>query len=106
MWSVGYVNKSAQREVESLPEDMQAHFGRIVSLIQMQGLERTKEPYVKHLDGSLWEMRLKGKSGIARALYVTAIGRRIIILRTFIKKTEKTPRHEMKIALKRSKEIV
>jgi phage-related protein len=50
-------------------------------------------------------MRLKGKDGIARAVYVTAVGRRIVILRVFTKKTEKTPRREIELALQRSKEV-
>lgn len=69
------------------------------------GLETLREPHVKHLEGKLWEMRLIGKDGIARALYVTALGRRVVIVRVFIKKTEKTPRAEMDLALQRAKEI-
>jgi phage-related protein len=48
---------------------------------------------------------MKGRSGISRALYVTAIGRRVVILRAFIKKTEKTPRREIELALSRAKLI-
>ncbi len=50
-------------------------------------------------------MRLKGRSGIARAVYVAAIGKRIVIVHVFTKKTEKTPRQEIEIALKRAKEV-
>jgi phage-related protein len=60
---------------------------------------------VKHLEPKLWEMRLKGRSGIARAVYVAAIGKRIVIVHVFTKKTEKTPRQEIEIALKRAKEV-
>ncbi len=63
------------------------------------------EPHVKHIAGRLWEMRMKGKGGISRALYVTAQGQRVIILRVFIKKTEKTPRREIDLALSRAKLI-
>jgi phage-related protein len=84
---------------------MQARFRRIVELIQGYGLEQVHEPHVKHLEGPLWEMRLKGKDGISRALYVTAKGRRIIVLRVFVKKTQKTPRREIDIALQRAQEV-
>jgi len=104
-WSVLYVNSAAQAEVEALPLDMRARFERIVTLIRDHGLEKVHEPYVKHLDGKLWEMRLKGKDGIARSIYATASGRRIMILRTFVKKTEKTPKHELDLAHARAKEI-
>jgi phage-related protein len=69
------------------------------------GLERVREPYIKHLEGRLWEMRLRGRDGIARSLYVTASGRRVVILRTFVKKTQKTPRREIELALRRAKEV-
>jgi phage-related protein len=84
---------------------MRASFQRIVELIQMHGLERVHEPYVKHLEGPLWEMRMKGRSGIARGIYITAVGRRIVVVHVFIKKTQKTPRREIEIALRRVREV-
>jgi phage-related protein len=69
------------------------------------GLERVRGPYVDHLEGPLWEMRLKGKDGIARAIYVAAHGKRVVVVRVFVKKTQKTPRREIKLALKRAKEV-
>jgi len=50
-------------------------------------------------------MRLKGRSGISRALYVTALGQRVVIVRAFVKKTQKTPRREIDLALSRTKSI-
>jgi len=61
-----------------------------------------REPYVKHLEGKLWEMRLKGRGGIARSVYVTAAGKRVVVLRTFVKKTQ---HRELKLAKARAKEI-
>jgi len=60
---------------------------------------------VKHLQGKLWEMRLRGQDGIARALYVTAKGRRVVVVRVLTKKTPKTPPSEIKLALRRAKEV-
>jgi phage-related protein len=68
-------------------------------------LPSVKEPHVRHLRGQLWEIRLKGKAGIARALYVTAKGQRVVIVTAFIKKTEKTPTGEIDLALQRAKEL-
>jgi phage-related protein len=84
---------------------MRARFHYISSLIEEFGLERVREPHVKHLRGPLWEMRMKGKDGISRALYVTAVGRRIVVVRVLIKKRQKTPSREIELALKRAKEI-
>jgi phage-related protein len=50
-------------------------------------------------------MRLKGKDGIARAIYVTARGQRVVVVRVFVKKTQKTPRREIELALKRAKDV-
>lgn len=71
----------------------------------MPVLESLREPHIKHLEGKLWEMRLTGRAGIARALYVTNIGRRVVVVPAFIKKTQATPRSEIELALKRAKEV-
>jgi len=84
---------------------MRARLARIALLIEQKGLERVGEPHVKHIEGRLWEMRMNGKSGISRALYVTAAGQRVVILRVFIKKTDKTPRREIDLAISRAKVI-
>jgi phage-related protein len=104
-WTVETLNDVVDAELEELPADMLARFRYISQLIEEFGLERLREPHVKHLRGSLWEMRMKGKDGISRALYVTAVGRRVVVVRVFIKKTQKTPNREIELALKRAKEI-
>jgi phage-related protein len=88
-----------------MPLDIRASFERIAGLIQSHGLERVREPYVKHLEGPLWEMRMKGRNGIARAVYVTAVGRRVVVVHVFEKKTQQAPRREIEKALKRAKEV-
>jgi phage-related protein len=102
-WTVRTLNVAVDAEVEALPEDMRARLARIATLIEDKGLERVGEPHVKHLQCPLWEIRLKGRSGISRALYVTAVGRRVVIVRVFVKKTAKTPRRELELALSRAK---
>ena len=104
-WTVETLNAVVDAELEELPADMLARFHYISQLIEEFGLERVREPHVKHLRGALWEMRMKGKDGISRALYVTAIGRRVVVVRVFIKKTQTVPSQEIELALKRAKEI-
>ena len=99
------MNAEAKAELDALPVDARASFERIVRLVQTVGLERVHEPYIKHIENGLWEMRLRGRDGIARALYVTAAGRRVAILRVFVKKTRKTPRREIERAANRAKEV-
>jgi phage-related protein len=104
-WSVGFLDEETKSALDAFPLDIRASFQRIVELIESHGLERVREPYLKHLEGPLWEMRLKGKGGIARAVYVTATGMRIVIVHVFAKKTQRTPRGEIKQALKKAKEV-
>jgi phage-related protein len=104
-WSFSFVSAEAKAELDALPVDMRASFERIVGLVQAVGLERVHEPYIKHIEDRLWEIRLRGQAGIARSLYVTASGRRVVILRTFVKKTQKTPRREIELARARAKEV-
>ena len=99
------LNDTVDAEVEALPADMRARLVRIANLIQEMGLEHVGEPHVRHVEGRLWEMRLKGRSGISRALYVAATGARVVIVRVFVKKTEKTPRREIELALARAKAV-
>ena len=54
----------------------------------------------------LWEMPLRGRDGITRAIYVAAGGRRVVVVRAFVKKTQRTPRQEIRLALNRAKEVV
>ena len=104
-WKVEFLNAVAQAEVDALPSDVRARFARIGQLIHVHGLERVGEPYLKHLEGKLWEMRMKGRDGIARSIYITATGHRVVVLRSFVKKTQKTPRREIELALDRAKEL-
>ncbi len=84
---------------------MRAKLEHIVRLITQFGLNRVREPHVKHLEGRLWEMRLIGRDVIARALYVTAIGKRVVIVRAFRKKSQRTPRRGIELALRRAEEV-
>ena len=104
-WTVETLNRTVDEELEALPTDMRARFVWISKLIESHGLQNVHEPYIKHVENDLWEIRLKGRDGISRALYVTAKPNRVIVVRVFVKKTQKTPRREIKLALQRVQEI-
>ena len=104
-WTVETLDAQVDAELLALPADMLARFYRIGDLIEAKGLPGVGEPHVKHLTGKLWEMRMSGRDGIARALYQAADGRRVVVLRVFIKKSQKTPQSEIDLGLKRAKEI-
>ncbi len=105
-WTVETLNAAVDEELAALPTDQRAKLLRIAELIEAKGLEQVREPYVKHLEGPLWEIRMRGRDGISRALYVTASGRRVVVVRVFVKKTQKAPRREIALALRRAKEVM
>ena len=104
-WTVETLNETVDAELTALPVDMRVRFVRISELIEAVGLPNVGEPHVKRIRGPIWEIRLKGKAGIARALYVAAKEQRVVIVRAFVKKTEKTPAGEIELALQRAKEL-
>lgn len=62
-------------------------------------------PYVRHVQDKLWEMRGRGKSGIGRSFYVAHVGHQAVILHSFVKKAQKTPDREIRVALTRAREL-
>jgi phage-related protein len=92
-------------EIAALPEDIRARLTHIVDMMIAVGRERMRAPHVKPLRDKLWEMRMSGRDGIARAIYMTMRGRRIVILHAFVKKMQKTPPQAIRLALMRAKEL-
>lgn len=107
-WTVEILNKAVQKELESLPKDLRAKFLYIAEMLEEFGPNNVREPFVKPLKinkSNLWEIRMKGKSGIARAVYITVKKERIVILHAFVKKTQKTPKKDLELSIKRAMEV-
>ena len=62
-------------------------------------------PHTDAFGDGLFELRLKGQEGIARVFFCAIVGRRVMMLHSFIKKTQKTPDDELTLARKRHKEL-
>jgi len=105
-WAIQTLNAIVDAEIKALPADMQAPFLRFAEIIEQAGFEGLPRDSVRHLEGKLWELRMIGRDGISRAIYVTAAGRRVVVVRAFIKKTQKTPQHELKLARQWAKEVI
>lgn len=82
---------------------MKAKFVHVCDLLQTYGPHEVGLPHVKHLTRDLWEIRLVSKSGAARAIYVTLPERTIMVVHFFLKKTQKTPKLALSLAMKRIK---
>lgn len=104
-WTVVTLNEIVDAEIEALPPDMRARLVRLSELIELHGLDALPRDAVDHLEDKLWELRIRGKSGISRAIYVTASGQRVVVLRVFVKKTQKTPNRELRLARERAKDV-
>jgi len=93
----------ARPELKSVPRVLKARFFQISDMLTEHGPLQLGMPHVRYLEGGLWEMRMKGKSGTARAIYFTVMGKRIIVCSAFVKKSQKTPKKELDKAKNRMK---
>lgn len=91
----------AESELKALPADMRARFLHIAELLETFGPQKVGMPHIRALEGKLWEMRMQGRDGIARAVYAAVHGRTLLVLHVFVKKTQTTPRSAIEIARKR-----
>lgn len=105
LWTVRALNAAVADEIDALPRDMRARLARLSAIIEQAGFEGLPRDSVKHLEGKLWELRMIGRDGISRAIYMTASERRVLILRVFIKKSQKTPPRELELARQRAKDV-
>ena len=104
--SVETLNETVDKELGALAAEMRSRFVRISELIAAVGLEHVREPYVRHVQRPLWEMRLTGRDRVSRALYVTVRDQRVVVVRVLVKKTRKTPGAEVRLDLQRAREVL
>lgn len=103
-YTITYYSETVQADILNLPDTLAARYivltRRIVALGPNLG-----EPHTKAFGEGLFELRLKGAEGIARVFFCTLVGRRVVMLHSFIKKTDRTPPRERRIAEARMKEV-
>lgn len=83
--------------LDSLDKKLRAKLLRTIELLEHNGNE-LREPYSKHLEDGIFELRVKHGSDIARTLYFFIIGHKIVLTNGFVKKTQKTPKSEIELA--------
>jgi len=104
-WSIEYYSPKLEKEILKLPDSLLARYIHLTDLMLEFG-SNLGMPHTKSIDGGLFELRVKGKEGIARVFYCTRIGKRIVMLHVFVKKTQKTPKKELKLANQRMREVL
>ncbi|HEX7388192.1 MAG TPA: type II toxin-antitoxin system RelE/ParE family toxin [Castellaniella sp.] len=103
-YTIHYYSEDVEAKVLALPKTLLARYFNLTDRMITAGAN-LGEPHTKAFGGGLFELRLKGAEGIARVFYCTRVGRRIVMLHCFVKKTDKTPPAERHIAEARLKEI-
>ena len=104
-YEIEYFHQRVLAEVESWPVDVLADYARLVELLVEHGPD-LRLPHSRSLGQGLFELRPHGRSGIGRVFYCFLVGKRIVIVHAFIKKTQQTPDHDLRIARKRAKDIL
>jgi len=103
-YTITYYSDAVQAEVMSLPAALAARYIVLSRRMAING-PHLGEPHTKALGNGLLEIRLKGAEGIARVMYCTQLGQRIVVLHSFVKKIDKTPANDLALSRKRLKEI-
>jgi len=104
-WTVSFYNRKVENQTLNLPAGILANLLHILELVEEFG-PSIGRPHTAPLGKGLFEIRAKGPQGISRSLFCTIRGQEIVILHTFIKKTQKVPKKHMDMARKRLKEVL
>lgn len=103
-YRIEYYSEGVEKEILALPDTLAARY--IVLTRRMTAVGASLgAPHTDAFGDGLFELRLKGADGIARVFFCTLVGRRVVMLHSFIKKTQKTPLRELEVARKRMKEV-
>lgn len=103
-YKVEYYNARVLAEIEAWPVDILADYARLVELLMEHG-PNLRMPHSKAMGEGLFELRPKGREGVGRALYCYLVGRRVVVVHAFVKKTQQTPERDLTLARKRVAEV-
>ncbi len=103
-YEILYYDEDLQQQILKLPAPLVARYVVLTERMQEYGANLGM-PHTKAMSDGLFELRLKANKNIARVFYCTLINQRIVMLHSFVKKTQKTPQKELNIAKKRLQEI-
>jgi len=104
VYTITYYSEAVQAEILNLPDTLAARYIVLTRRMSVFG-PNLGEPHTKAFGEGLFELRLKGAEGIARVFFCTLVDRRVVMLHSFVKKTDKTPLRERQIAELRLKEV-
>lgn len=103
-FEIEYFHERVLRDIESWPVDVLADYARLAELLIEHG-PSLRLPHSRAFGDGLFELRPRARSGIGRAFYCFLVGKRVVVLHAFIKKSQETPARELKLARRRMKEV-
>ena len=103
-FKIRYYSQTVLRDILEVPDTLAARYVVLSRRMVAMG-PNLGEPHTKAMGQGLFELRLKGSEGIARVLYCTQVGRRIVVLHSFVKKSNRTPARELAVAVNRMQEV-
>ncbi len=103
-YKIEYYHEKVLAEIESWPVDILANYARLAELLMEHG-PNLRMPHSKAMGEGLFELRPNGKAGIGRSFYCFLMGKRIVVVHAFIKKSQQTPERDLNLARKRVKEL-
>ena len=103
-WQIDYYNDSVENTVHNLDKSIKAKYMAITNMMVTMG-PNLGMPYTKAMGKGLFEIRAKERAGIARGFFCTISKNTILVLHVFLKKSQKTPKKELELAIKRMKEV-
>jgi phage-related protein len=104
-YSIAYFNPAVRAGIESWPTGLKVRY-RALTLRMVEHGANLGMPHTRAMGGGLFELRVKGAEGIGRAFYCALVGRRIVILHGMVKKSDKTPVNDLRIARIRLNEVL
>ena len=103
-WTISFFSRRVDDEILALSSGLVARFIRYAERMEVHGPDLGM-PHTRAMGSGLFELRIKSAEGIARVFYCTVVERRIVFLHQFVKKTDKTPARELRIAQNRMKDV-
>jgi phage-related protein len=102
-WDISFYD-GVEDSILAMPPKIQARMLKLLEMIEEHGAN-IGPPHTESMGDGLFEIRAKAKEGIGRSFFCYMDGEKIEVLHAFVKKTQKTPKADLKLAKLRMKEV-
>ncbi len=102
-WKIDFY-EGVEDQIEQMSPKLQARMVKLLEMMAKHGAN-LGPPHTKAMGNGLFELRAKAQEGIGRGLFCYLHGQHIYVLHTYVKKSQKTPKSELKLARDRQREV-